>query len=370
MSDRILVGSRKGLFTVKRGRQGRWTVDRAQLLGDHLSLVMHDPRSGALYAAFQHGHFGVKLHRSTDDGATWPECGKPVYPEKPEGLVDNDPMRGTPVPWNVERIWELVPGTAQSPGLLWCGTIPGGLFRSRDGGDTWELVRSLWDHPGRQRWFGGGADLPGMHSICVQPGDDRTLRVAVSCGGVWETTDGAQTWANIGTGMKALFMPPGQQDDPGIQDPHRMVQCAARPDHFWVQHHCGVWRSRNAARTWQEVATVTPWVFGFAVAVHPRDPDTAWFVPARSDELRIPTDGRVVVSRTRDGGRSFQELRKGLPQLDAYDLTYRHGLDIDESGDCLAFGTTTGSLFVTNDGGDTWQAVSEHLPPIDCVRFA
>jgi photosystem II stability/assembly factor-like uncharacterized protein len=370
MSDRILVASRKGLFTLRRGRERRWLIDRADFLGDHLSLCAHDPRSGALFAAFQHGHFGAKLHRSTDDGASWHECGKPTYPEKPADLVDNDPAGGTPIPWNTERVWELVPGNPQAPGLLWLGTIPGGLFRSRDGGDSWELVRSLWDHPGRQRWFGGGADLPGLHSVCVDPHDDDHLLVGVSCGGVWETTDGAQSWTCRADGMIARYMPPELQGDPGIQDPHRMVQCRQKPDHLWVQHHNGIFRSTDGARSWHEITTAQPSTFGFGVVVHPRDPDTAWFVPAYKDEKRLPLDGSVLVNRTRDGGKSFQQLRKGLPQGHAYDLTYRHALDIDDSGERLAFGTTTGSLYVSNNGGDLWQCVSEHLPPIDCVRFA
>jgi photosystem II stability/assembly factor-like uncharacterized protein len=370
MSDRILVGSRKGLFTIRRGRESRWAIDRTDFLGDHVSLTGHDPRSGALYAAFQHGHFGAKLHRSNDGGQTWPECGKPVYPEKPADEVDLDPVRGTPIAWNVERVWELVPGTAASPGLLWLGTIPGGLFRSRDGGDSWELVRSLWDMPERKRWAGGGADLPGLHSVCVDPRDDDHLFVAVSTGGVWETTDGARTWTVRGNGLIARYMPPDMQGDPIMQDAHRVVQCRERPGHLWMQHHNGIFRTTDGARTWTEITTATPSTFGFGVVVHPRDPDTAWFVPAHKDEQRLPLDGRLVVTRTRDGGRSFQELRRGLPQVHAYDLTFRHALDIDATGDCLAFGTTTGSLYVSNDGGEAWQCVGEHLPPIDSVRFA
>jgi len=370
MTDRILVASRKGLFTIRRGREQRWAVQRADFLGDHISLCLHDPRSGALYAAFQHGHFGVKLHRSTDGGKTWHEGAKPVYPEKPADVVDNCPMRGTPIPWNVERIWELTAGTERNKGLLWLGTIPGGLFRSRDGGDSWELVRSLWDMPERKRWIGGGADLPGLHSICVDPRDDDHVFVGVSCGGVWETTDGAATWTVRTRGMVARYMPPELQGDEVVQDDHRLVMCPAHPEALWVQHHNGIFRSTNGAQTWKEITTAQPSAFGFPVVVHPRDPDTAWFVPAQKDEQRIPIDGRVVVNRTRDGGQSFEQLRKGLPQLHAYDLTYRHGLDIDASGDCLAFGTTTGSLYVSNNGGDLWQCVAEHLPPIDCVRFA
>lgn len=149
-----------------------------------------------------------------------------------------------------------------------------------------------------------------------------------------------------------------------------MVQCAAQPDVLWVQHHNGVFRSTDGAERWHEIPNVAPSTFGFAVAVHPRDPDTAWFVPAIKDEKRIPVDGAVVVSRTRDGGKSFDILRNGLPQEHAYDLTFRHALAIDETGDRLAFGTTTGSLWVSENGGDSWSIVSHHLPPVYCTRFA
>jgi photosystem II stability/assembly factor-like uncharacterized protein len=169
--------------------------------------------------------------------------------------------------------------------------------------------------------------------------------------------------------MRAEYMPPERQMDPNIQDPHIMVMCREKPDSLWVQHHNGIFRSNDAARSWQEIKTASPSVFGFAVAVHPSDPETAWFVPARKDEYRYPVDAKVVVSRTRDGGKTFEVLRKGLPQEHAYDLTFRHSLDIDETGRRLAFGSTTGSLWITEDQGDSWTCVSEHLPPVYCVRF-
>jgi hypothetical protein len=368
MSDRILVASRKGLFTLERV-QGAWRVARRDFLGDHLSYVMGDARTGALYAAFQHGHFGVKLQRSTDGGRTWAECGQPAYPEKPADEVDTDPMRGKPVAWVTERVWAMAPGLADQPGVLWLGTIPGGLFRSGDGGDNWTLVRPLWDHPDRKQWFGGGADLPGVHSILVDPRDGRRLLAGVSCGGVWETTDGGETWACRADGMLARYMPPERMKDPVIQDPHRVVMCRARPDTLWAQHHNGIFRSTDGSRTWTEVTKAGPSTFGFGVAVHPEQPDTAWFVPAVKDEERIPVDGRLVVTRTRDGGRTFDVLTRGLPTTRAWDLVFRHALDIDASGDRLAFGSTTGGLWITEDQGDSWTALAERLPPIDAVHF-
>jgi photosystem II stability/assembly factor-like uncharacterized protein len=247
--------------------------------------------------------------------------------------------------------------------------VPGGLFRSDDTGASWGLVRSLWDRPERKRWFGGGKDRAGIHSICVDPRDSRHVTIAVSCGGVWQTRDGGASWEVSGPGLRAEFMPPDLQLDPGIQDVHHLVSCAAHPDALWVQHHNGIFRSTDGAASWSELKA-SPSSFGFAVAVHPRLPDTAWFVPAIKDEKRIPVEGRLVVTRTRDGGRSFEALSRGLPQAWAYDLVLRHALDVDASGDRLLFGSTTGNLWVSEDQGDSWSALANHLPPIYCVKFA
>jgi hypothetical protein len=161
-------------------------------------------------------------------------------------------------------------------------------------------------------------------------------------------------------------MPPERRGDPAIQDPHRIVQCHGRPDHFWCQHHNGIFYSTNDLAEWQFAGPR----FGFGVAVHPNDPAKAWFVPAIKDEVRVPKDGRFVASRTRDGAGSFEELANGLPTGFGYDLVLRHALDIEESGDTLAFGSTTGNLYVTEDQGDHWQVVTHHLPPVHAVRFA
>lgn len=373
MGDRLFAATRKGLFTIERSADGKspWKVTRAAFLGDNVGMVLPDRRDGHVYVAIGHGHFGSKMHRSPDGGATWEECAVPVYPTPPEGAApDLCPMRGTPIPWTLELIWGLEAGGADEPGALWCGTIPGGLFRSNDRGSSWELVRSLWDRPERKNWFGGGMDLPGIHSICVHPRDSRQVAVGVSCGGVWMTKDGGASWECRANGMWAAYMPPEKKNDPTIQDPHRIVQCATHPDAFWAQHHNGVFRTINGGREWTEVSNVPPSVFGFAVVVHPKDPETAWLVPAVKDEHRIPVEGKVVVTRTRDGGKSFEVLRKGLPQEHAYDLTFRHCLDIDPTGNRLAFGSTTGSLWATDDQGDSWTCVTSHLPPIYCLRFA
>jgi hypothetical protein len=370
MSDRCFISTRKGLFTVDR-RTSKWSISRAGFVGDNVTLMMHDPRNGNLLAALNHGHFGIKVHRSTDNGETWPEISTPQYPPMPEGHVEKPhPFTGKPIEWSLKLIWAMVPGGADEPGVVWAGTMPGGLFKSENNGDTWELNRPLWDHPRRQDFGPNGAEHPGIHSICVNPRNSKHIMIGVSTGGVWITKDGGKSWEICGKGMRSDYAPDEQAYEQIGQDVHCLAQCAANPDMLWVQHHNGIFKSVDGAASWTEIKDVKPSVFGFPVAVHPKDPNTAWFVPSTKDEKRCPTDGRVVVNRTRDGAKSFETLRSGLPQEHAYDLVYRHALDVDESGDRLVFGSTTGSVWVSENGGDSWQNVSSNLPPVYAVRFA
>lgn len=189
---------------------------------------------------------------------------------------------------------------------------------------------------------------------------------------MWGSEDDGASWTQCAQGMFAAYMPAERSRDPNIQDVHHMVQCVGAPATFWAQHHNGVFLSDNGGTQWREIANVPPSVFGFAVAVavHPRDPDTAWFVPAIKDERRVPVDGQLVVARTRDRGTNFEVLRSGLPQEHAYDLVHRHALAIDRSGERLAFGSITGGFWTSGNQGDRWQALDARLPPIHAVTFA
>ncbi len=367
MSDRLLVGTRKGLFRIERQKRNQWQIGQSWFLGDPVSMLVAQAWDQTIYAALDLGHFGVKMHRSVDNGNSWSETPTPAFPAKPEDVEDKDPMRGIDIPWSTEMVWSLEVGAR--PGELWCGVIPGGLFYSSNSGDSWTLNRPLWDDPRRKKWMGGGYDFAGIHSILINPRDPQHVTVGVSVGGVWTSKDAGQNWTLIGKGLRNVYMPPEQADDPISQDAHRIVHCPAQPQRLWMQHHNGIFRSDDGGENWLELQDVPPSSFGFAVAAHPTDPDTAWFVPATRDEQRFPVNARLVVTRTRDGGEHFEVLHEGLPEEPAYDLVYRHALAISDNGERLAFGSTTGSLWISEDQGDSWQVVSKHLPPVLCVRF-
>lgn len=360
--QQLMVGTRKGLFTVQRTPSG-WRLNRPAFSGEPVTQLLADPHGGDWFAALRLGHFGVKFKRSTDRGETWEEIASPAFPPKPaEG-----PWKDDPTPWTVDMVWALEAG----PRRLWAGCLPAGLFVSDDRGASWQLVTSLWDRPERKEWFGGGYDHAGIHSIVVDPRDDAHVTLAISCGGVWQTLDQGRTWTNTSEGMDAGgYMPPERRYDGNIQDVHRISACAAQPDVLWAQHHCGLYRSTDGGLRWQAIPTPAPSGFGFAVTAHPDDPQCAWFAPAHSDAQRIPVEGRMVVNVTRDGGASFRSHGEGLPQQDAYHLVYRHGLDCAADGQTLAMGSTTGGLWVSEDGGERWECVSKDLPPIAVVRFA
>jgi hypothetical protein len=361
MADRIFVGTHKGLFELARSG-GAWDIVGAQFLGDPVSSVLAEP-GGAVYAALDLGHFGAKLWRRESKGGAWRELAVPAFPPKPEDAGED------PHPWSLGKIWALEPGGVA--GRLWAGTMPGGLFRSDDSGESWSLNEVLWRMPERWQWTGvaGGAQ-PGIHSVLVDPRDPADIRIGISTAGMWASADAGASWRLINRGMYAEYMPPERREDPIVQDIHRLARCAAHPETVWCQHHNGVFRSTDAGANWREVTAIQPSKFGFAVAAHPRDPDTAWFVPAVKDEKRIPVDGKVVVARTRDGGASFELLRSGLPQRHAYDLVLRHALDVDASGRMLAFGSSSGGLWISENDGDSWTMPEIRLPPILTVRFS
>jgi len=384
--DLILVGTRKGTFLVRK-RGGRWVPELVGHAGAVVDLVERDPNTGRLWAALDHGHWGAKLSRSDDEGATWSEATQVSFPEGARYLVPPEPNQDGesegPVTLHdatVAKLWSMAFG---GDGRMYVGTIPGGLFVSDDGGESFALDLGLWNHESRggdlfsgegtgtTHWFGTPASggwpfAPGIHSIVVDPRRPERVLLAVSTAGVFETTDGGKSWRSRNRGLLMDYLP-----DPAAEwghDPHCIDLCAGQPDHVWQQNHCGVFYSRDGAATWTKVSRPDQGVhFGFPVVADARDGRTAWVVPGQSDAVRTTIDAGLFVARTEDGGESWEALREGLPQEHAYDVVYRHALARTDGR--LAFGSTTGNLYVSEDRGERWQAVAHHLPPIYSVRF-
>lgn len=357
--NRLLLGTNKGLLILEQhGKDWQLVCEAHRAIP--ISYAMRDHRTDTLWACLDNGHWGAKLHRSRDGGGEWQEVTTPKFAEGME-IAEGQPA-------TVSYLWCITPGGDDQPERLYVGSEPGGFFRSDDGGDSFELVESLWNVPTRQNsWFGGGRDLPGLCSVVVDPRDSRHLTIGVSVGGVYDSRDDGQTWELRNKGLLACYLP-----DPHAEaghDPHYMVASPSNPDVLWQQNHCGVFRSTDGGKQWQNISQEGgPVFFGFAIAPDAEDEETAWVVPAVSDQYRMAINGSLVVCRTEDGGQTWQELRNGLPQRNCYDLTYRHALDIN--GERLAFGTTTGNVFVSDNRGDDWVCIGNNFPPVFSVRFA
>lgn len=356
--QQLILGTRKGLLIYERNGKS-WEIVNESHVGAQVTYAAVDPRTHRLYACLQHGHWGPKLQCSEDQGKTWRELPVPKYPEG----VEYKP--GKPAVLNYQ--WSLAFGSADQAGRLYLGTVPGGLFQSDDHGESFQLVESLWNHPSRmEQWFGGGMNEPGIHSILVDPRNDQRISIGVSVAGMFVTEDGGKSWSPKNKGLTAEFLP--SADVEVGHDPHLIVQCESEPDVLWQQNHCGIFMTRDGGANWRSVSKKgEPPHFGFAVAVDPNDGNRAWVVPAESDEVRVACHRRLCVCKTEDGGETWEELTSGLPQKNCYDFAFRHCLDLQ--GETLAFGTTGGSLYVSDDEGERWEAISNHLPPIFSVRF-
>lgn len=369
-NERILLGTRKGLIILEYV-DGNWERIHHAFRGSRVSIVFLDERSGHLFACIEDGHFGDKLFRwnrysecksvsDVDSKEIWQDIGAPEYPA------------GSKLPNGQDAVlkyqWAMSAGSDSQSGRIYLGTEPGGLFVSDDDGDTFELNQPLWNHPSRLDpdlpWFGGGRDQAGIHSICVDPRNDQVIRVGISCAGVFLTEDGGLNWRPTNQGCSADFLP-NPNAEVG-QDPHLLVQCKSNPNVLWQQNHCGVYISQDDGNNWRLVSESEGTVhFGFAVAVDPENSDTAWVVPAESDQVRVAVDYQFCVSRTEDGGNTWNDFRKGLPQSNCFDFALRHCLSYQDNR--LVVGTTGGSLYRSSDRGESWKSLASHLPPIYCV---
>ena len=357
-NKKILLGTRKGLVVYEKLSSG-WKFREDHFLGIPVSIVGIDSRNGHWWAMQDHGHWGCKLHRSEDEGKTWQEFEAPKYPEGEE-IKDDGPA-------TLKYLWAFATGGPDQNGRIYIGTEPGGLFVSDDNGKSFTLNRALWDRPERkEKWFGGGRDNPGIHSIVVDPNDNDHIYIAISCAGVFETRNGGKSWQPRNKGLRAEFLP-----DPNAEvghDVHLLVGYQKDFNIMWQQNHCGIYRTTDGGANWTEVSQKDgPANFGFTIAVDQNNPDVAWVIPAKKDEYRVAYNLSLQVCRTDDGGKNWQSFTKGLPQQHCYDLVYRHALAI--AGDTLAFGSTTGNLYISEDRGESWECLNTHLPAIYSCEF-
>ena len=385
MAEQILVGTRKGTFLVRKAR-GAWRPQLVGHAGTCCNYAARDPHIGTLWAALGFGHWGAKLSRSEDNGQTWHDASQVKYPLDARYLghpmPDETGQLGATVLRDATllKLWTLAFGPG---GHIYVGTIPGGLFVSKDNGASFELNRPLWNHESRggdlsngrgeldTHWFGTPASegefAPGIDTILVHPQDPQRIYIAISTAGVLESPDGGKTWLNRNKGLINDYLP-----DPHAEwghDAHSIALCPGDPDHVWQQSHNGVFYSSDGAKSWTRVSKADQGVhFGFPIAVHETRGGTAWVVPGKSDMERTAIGGGLFVARTEDGGKSWVQLRKGLPQKHAYDVVLRHALGYQNGH--LAFGSTTGNLYVSEDSGETWKTAANNLPPIYSVRFA
>jgi photosystem II stability/assembly factor-like uncharacterized protein len=356
----LLVGTTKGAFLFRAKKQrANWEEAGPYFPGRSVYALAYDSRNGRnkLWAAINSPYWGSFLSSSNDFGKTWsdPENYNIKFPEGSDIAL--------------KQIWQIV-NDPHDADTLYCGVEPAALFKSTDGGETWSLNRGLFDHPHRTQWMPGGGGLC-LHTILPDPSDAKRLYVAISTGGVYRSDDGGETWEPRNKGICARFMPPDQQYPEWGQCVHKVVRHPSNPHRMFLQHHWGVYRSDNAGDSWDDIGKSLPSDFGFALEIDPHDANTVYIIPIESDEFRCTPEGKLRVYRTKNGGESWHALTDGLPQEDALETILRDNMDADVNNPTgLYFGTRSGKVFGSSNGGDSWTLIKDGLPPVTCVKTA
>lgn len=363
----LLVATRKGAFTLRSDTaRSRWTLGEPLFLGHVVHHAVQDPRDPAVrLIAARTGHLGPTVFRSADGGKSWSEARRPpAFRKAPGGLV-------------VDHVFWLTPGHASLPGLWYAGTSPQGLFRSLDGGATWEGVAGFNESPDRAAWVGvdgGTPDGPKLHSVLVDPRDPDRLVIGMSSGGVMESHDAGATWRPLLDGLEVVAGFDVKKQS--VHDPHCIRQHPLAPDRLYQQNHCGIYRLDRPSGTWVRIGRSLPAEVGdvgFPMVLHPRDPDSCWVFPMDGTDVwpRTSPGGRPAVWRTSDAGATWQRLAGGLPRANAWLTVKRQAMTADDGAPVgIYFGTTNGEVWGSRDEGRRWRCLSRHLPHVYSVEAA
>ncbi|MCA1834775.1 MAG: exo-alpha-sialidase [Actinobacteria bacterium] len=362
---RVLVGTRKGGFILTSdGKRRDWQIDGPHFGGwevYHLNGSPADP--DRIYAAQYTEWHGQVMQRSSDGGKTWEPVGNEFAFTGDAGVhKDYD---GTKIPFKFKRVWHVEP-SADDPDLAFAGVQDSALFRTTDGGKSWEEMDGLRTHPTHEDWAPGGGGMC-LHTILIDPANTQRMYVAISAAGVLRTDDGGASWSIHNKGLSAPYL---AEDEPEAgYCVHNLAMHPSRPDTVFMQKHWGVYRSDDAGGQWINVGATLPSDFGFPIKVNANEPETIYVVPIKSDTEHYPPDGRLRVYRSRTGGNEWEELSKGLPEKDTYVDVLRDAMAVDAMDPCgIYFGTTGGHVFVSADGGDTWDAIVSSLPSVASVE--
>jgi photosystem II stability/assembly factor-like uncharacterized protein len=362
---RVLVGTRKGAFVLTSdATREQWDISGPHFGGwevYHLTGSPADPNR--LYASQSSGWFGQQIQRSDDGGQTWEPVGnKFVYDGVPGTHQWYD---GTPRPWEFKRVWHLEPSLTDAD-TVYAGVEDAALFRSTDGGQTWQELPELRGVKGHL-WQPGAGGMC-LHTIVLDPSHPERIFIAISAAGVFRTDDAGQTWRPMNRGLKSPYELPDPDAEVG-HCVHRIAIHRSRPGVLFMQKHWDVMRSDDAGESWHEVSGNLPTDFGFPIVVHAHEPDTIYVVPIKSDSEHYPPEGKLRVYRSRTGGHEWEALTKGLPQRACYVNVLRDAMAVDSLEACGVYvGTTGGQVYASADAGDSWAPIVRDLPAVVSVE--
>ncbi len=362
---RLLVGTRKGAFVLTSdGKRKNWKVSGPHFAGWEIYHLKGSPvNPDRIYASQSSGWFGQQVQRSDDGGETWQPVGKDFVYEGVPGT--HQWYDGTQHPWEFKRIWHFEPSLGEAE-TVYAGAEDAALFRSRDGGTSWQELPGLREAKGKL-WQPGAGGMC-LHTILLDPVNPARIFVAISAAGAFRSDDSGQSWLPINKGLKSPYELPDPDAAVG-HCVHRIAMHRSRPDVLFMQKHWDVMRSDSAGDLWNEVSGNLPSDFGFPIDVHAHEPETIYVVPIKSDSEHYPPDGKLRVYRSRTGGNEWEALTNGLPQKDCYVNVLRDAMAVDSLDECgVYFGTTGGQVYASADAGDTWDAVVRDLPAICSVE--